>query len=661
MDRKQFSFKTLTIALLVAFAVIPLIVFTIQLNKMIKIDIFDQILSEKQSISDMVAREIENYVQNAKTAVEAVSEQGPVRNFDNLQAQREFITVFQQKYPQLQYVYIMDVDGKIVNVSPEEGWDEYDFGDRDWFNQVKNTMTPYASGSFMSDATNEPMIFVSYPIKDADGNFVGAINADIDLKKACEITKTIKSGDTGGAFVIDDESTVVVHPENKYVLEQFIFKNELASKVLSGEKGVGEYTDENGTEKIAAYVPAESLGWGVFFAQDKAEGMAIINKFTRRIAITIIGCIVLAILLGFYISKGVSAILNQLINQMQEMAHGDLRDRKLTFSPIREFNLAIAAFMNMKENLRRFVKVVDQNSKSVRESSEHLAQSSSEVSASVQELTKATMDIADGSQNQAEHTSATLTIMEQIAGEMETIDENIVHINNEVNITHDKAAEGKGLAKASSDQMDVINKHVAGSSKVLAALEEKSSQIGEILNLITDVADQTNLLSLNAAIEAARAGEQGRGFAVVAEEIRKLSEETSGSAQQIAKLISEMQKGINDYIAVMNTTTNKVQEGVHIIDNAEKTFTDIVQSVSILPGKIKQIADQIGKIVKATEEGKYDMKQMSEISQQLAAGAEEMAASTEEQSAAIEEVTATTNMLSKMAEKLDSGVKAFKI
>jgi len=661
MNKKQFSFKVLTIFLLVVFAAVPLVIFTIQLNKMIKTDIFNQILSEKQSISDMAAREIENYVQNAKTAVDAVSEQEAVKNFDDSEAQREFITVFQQKYPQLLYVYIMDAAGNVVNVVPKEGWSDYDFSDRDWFKQVRDTNAPYHSDSFISDATNEPMIFSAYPIEDADGNFKGAIGANIDLKKACNIIKDIKSGDTGRAFVIDKTGTIVVHPESKYVLEQRVFKSELASKVLSGQTGIGEYVDEDVKKKIAAYAPAKALGWGVFFAQDKAEGMAIIDSFTKKIVVTIVACIALAIILGFYISKSVSKILSQLVNQMQDMAKGDLQDRKLSLGLVKEFNLAMGAFADMKENLRGFIKDVDKSSKNVRESSRHLAESSGEVNTSVQELAKATTDIAEGSQNQAEYSSSTLETMEQMAEKMSNIDRNMLHINDEVNNTYEKASEGKKLAKNSADQMDVINKHVAESSKALVALEQKSTQIGEILGLITDVADQTNLLSLNAAIEAARAGEQGRGFAVVAEEIRKLSEETSGSAQQITKLISEIQKGIREYIVVMNSTTGKVQEGVQIIDSAEKSFTDIVASVSVLPEKIKEITMQIGDIVKATENGKNDMKHISGISQQLAAGAEEMAASTEEQSAAIQEVTASINILSKMAEEMDEGVKAFKI
>lgn len=654
MNKKQFSIKFLTIFLLVAFAVVPIVAFTIQLNAVIRKDIYKQVLTEKQSISDLAGREIKNYVENAKNAIDALSEQDAVKNFEDIDAQGKSIAVFQKKYPQLQYVYIMDIDGKVVNVAPQEGWADYDFSDRDWFKQVKSTNSPYTSDSFMSDATNEPMIFTVYPLKDAEGNFIGAVGSDIDLERVSEIIEDIKSGDTGRAFAIDKTGTVVAHPEGKYVLEQYTFKNELASKVLKGEEGTGEYTDDSGKVRIAAYVPVKSLNWGVFFSQDKSESITVINRFIKDFLFTITACIIVAVVSGYYISKILSAALNQLVTQMQDMAEGDIRDRKLSFSLIREFNMAIGAFAAMKQNLRSFIHQVEGSSEKVRESSEHLALSSDEVNTSVQELAKVTAEIAEGSQSQADDSSTALGGMEDISKEIETINKEIVYINDEVNVTYEKATEGKKLAKDSADQIDVINKHVAGSSEVLASLKEKSDHIGKILNMITDVADQTNLLSLNAAIEAARAGEQGRGFAVVAEEIRKLSDETGESAQQIAKLISEMQAGINKYISVMHTTAGKVQQGVRIIGDAEKSFEDIAQSVSILPEKIQEITGQIENTVKAAGNGENSMKHITEVSQQLAAGAEEMAASTEEQSASI-------NILSKMAEELDNGVKVFKL
>jgi len=661
MNRKGFSFVIITICILVLFAVIPITVLAVQLNDMMRVGITDQIWNQKKSISQMTAIEIENYIQNASKSLEAITDQPAVYNYDDLAAQRQFVDIFQRRHSQFLYVYVMDIEGNIVNVVPQEGWSVTYFGDKEWFAQIKQTNSSYYSDSFISAATNEPMIFIAHPIRDEKGDFHGAIGANIDLRGACDQINKIKSGDTGIAFVIDKTGTIVAHPEDKYVIEQKKFDNELVSEVLSGKSGIGEYIEDDGTEKITAYASAKALGWGVFFAQDRAEAMSLIDTFNKKVILTLLVCITIALVFGYFVSILVAKMVRKLVKQTQDMAMGDLRNRDITASWIREFIITANAFNDMKANLRNFIKKVDMSSKDVRDSSGQLAKASNEVTVSVQELAQVTQTISEGSQSQAEYSSKILESMEEFSGKIKDIDKNIMLINDEVKISYEKAVEGQKLALDSSSQMSLINKKVGESSKVLSSLEGKSSRIGEILGMITDVADQTNLLSLNAAIEAARAGENGRGLAVVAEEIRQLSEETNNSAQQISGLILEIQKEIKKYIGVMDNTIDEVQGGVKIINSAEKSFKEIAQSVEVLPDRIEEIIMQMGTAVREIENKKQDLGEISNISQQLAAGAEEMAASTQEQSATVQQITSAIQILAKMAEELDQELNTFQI
>jgi len=150
-------------------------------------------------------------------------------------------------------------------------------------------------------------------------------------------------------------------------------------------------------------------------------------------------------------------------------------------------------------------------------------------------------------------------------------------------------------------------------------------------------------------------------LAVVAEEIRQLSEETNNSAQQISGLILEIQKEIKKYIGVMDNTIDEVQGGVKIINSAEKSFKEIAQSVEVLPDRIEEIIMQMGTAVREIENKKQDLGEISNISQQLAAGAEEMAASTQEQSATVQQITSAIQILAKMAEELDQELNTFQI
>jgi methyl-accepting chemotaxis protein len=194
-------------------------------------------------------------------------------------------------------------------------------------------------------------------------------------------------------------------------------------------------------------------------------------------------------------------------------------------------------------------------------------------------------------------------------------------------------------------KMDGIKEASSESSQVIMELDGKSKQIGEIVNLITNIADQTNLLALNAAIEAARAGEHGRGFAVVADEVRKLAEDSGNAAKQIAGLIHEIQEGTSNAVTSMQQGSEEVSTGAEALNEAASVIEKVVSAGDLIASMVQDIAA-------AAEQQSASIEEVTSSVEEVAAVSEETAASTEETTAAVQEQTASMQELANSADKL---------
>ena len=237
--------------------------------------------------------------------------------------------------------------------------------------------------------------------------------------------------------------------------------------------------------------------------------------------------------------------------------------------------------------------------------------------------------------------------------------------------------------------MERIRGTVDVASERLMELGARSEEIGKIVAVIDDIAAQTNLLALNAAIEAARAGEQGRGFAVVSDEVRKLAERTATATKEIADLIGNVQKGVEDSVKAMEEGQNEVKEGYRLADEAGIALNDILQAAGNVSDQIDQISaraqqinassnelvqviDNVGSITEqntaATEEMSANATQVSKsvesvagIAEENSAATQQVSASAQEMSAQVEEIIASSQSLKQMADELQKAVATFRL
>ncbi|WP_425388930.1 methyl-accepting chemotaxis protein [Bacillus marinisedimentorum] len=224
-----------------------------------------------------------------------------------------------------------------------------------------------------------------------------------------------------------------------------------------------------------------------------------------------------------------------------------------------------------------------------------------------------------------------------------------------------EANEGKQYLGKVTRQMKVIDGKVEGLSVVLDSLNDKTKEIHTILSVISEIADQTNLLALNAAIEAARAGEHGRGFAVVADEVRKLAEQTSKAVNTINGILGTLRQESDEAVTVMKENRRAVEEGDELVSQADVKFSDIHTSIGSVNEKAAGVLDTINQIHKMVESITEQSRQMADISKQYALHVEQIAASTEQQSASMSSVEGAASELKLVASQLNETAGKFKV
>lgn len=270
-----------------------------------------------------------------------------------------------------------------------------------------------------------------------------------------------------------------------------------------------------------------------------------------------------------------------------------------------------------------------------------------QVSSTATELAAASSQVAESSRQQSEAASSMAAAVEEMTVSIEQVSENAHEARTLSRRSGKLSEQGAGVIQNAAAEMSQISDSVKESSQIIAALEQQSGEISAIVNVIKEIADQTNLLALNAAIEAARAGEQGRGFAVVADEVRKLAERTSKSTQEIAGMIEKIQGGTHSAFASMEGGVARVSNGVTLANEAA--------------GSITQIKTEAARVVQVVGDISNSLKEQSVASNDIAKNVEKIAQMSEENSAAVQETANAARHLEQLAASMQNTIGRFKV
>ena len=504
--------------------------------------------------------------------------------------------------------------------------------------KARNSIYAYFSKPYYSKDFDKTIITVSQEIKHSDGTNYGIVGMHIDFSEITDFVQGIGLLNTGFVVLADEDGNILVNNDNnKYVTDSVSGLN-----CWSTVKGLTENDydkafsfDENiNGEKVHVVTSKDAVtGWTLVGFISSKETSATTNKMISNTVIFSIIAFVIGIGIALAVTASMTKEIKKVSGHMKDVAGGDLTDR-IDVKKKNEFGDLENNFNNMVENMAVLIKGVEEKSGVIVDASAKIAGVSKSTTETVGQVSEAIQSVAVGASGQADSTQTATQEVENLA---------------------DRLKETKAYVTDISDMSVETQKLVV--SEMVSSIEK----INFISDAITEITEQTNLLSLNASIEAARAGESGKGFAVVADEIRKLAEQSQQSTDEIKEIVNEITIKSQQVEQTMDESVGIIEEQNVSIKDAKELFNTISDSVNGL----KEGLDNITQLNEAMDTNRSNvvskMEDVAAVATETAAASEEVTASAVDVEQTMHDLNEFTVELDNIAEALKEAIDKFKL